>query len=64
MTKGELQKVRRKPQRLADRPVKGSRLWRRSSQPIALDVSRRSPVDGGGPERRLPDRLKLLAHLA
>ena len=24
----------------------------------------RSPVDGGGPERRLPDRLKLLAHLA
>jgi hypothetical protein len=22
------------------------------------------PVDGGGPERRLPDRLKLLAHLA
>ena len=24
----------------------------------------RSPVDGGGPKRRLPDRLKLLAHLA
>jgi hypothetical protein len=22
------------------------------------------PVDGGGPERRLPDRLKLLAHVA
>src|SRR6476646_7353966 len=41
----------------------GSR-WRRSSRPIALDASRRSPVDGGGPERRLPDRLKLLAHLA